>query len=189
MGGGVFARDREFSLKGFLAYVTPRHRGDQTLANLRISPLILSYLGIFAVGGAIGFGVGFDTARTSQRLGSEAGAADWFNAHLFAERMMGDSVAYRNTLLDYLAALHARREKGGGIVLNEHATTVDIVLTESRLAILAESQGHSEQSAQLFAQAVADCPKAWNDGCTMERLRELVQRLDRKLPSPARPLD
>jgi hypothetical protein len=111
------------------------------------------------------------------------GAVEWFNAHLFAERMMGDPVAYRKVLLEYLAALHARREKGGGIVLNEHATAVDVVLTETRLGVLAESQGNSTEAGQYFEQAVADCPTTWS--CTAERLRELVQRLDRKVPAPA----
>jgi hypothetical protein len=153
----------------------------------RIAVLILSYLGILVLGGALGFGAGFDTARTSQRFGGEAGAAEWFDAHLFAERMMGDPVAYRNTLLDYLAALRARRAKGGGIVLNDHATAVDIVLTEARLAVLAESQGNLAESGQFFAQAVADCPKAWKDGCTAERLKEIVLRLDRKVPNENAP--
>jgi hypothetical protein len=111
---------------------------------------------------------------------------EWFNAHLFAERMMGDPVAYRNILSDYLASLRARQGKGG-VVLSEHAAAVDIALTETRLAVLAESQGNSAESGQYFAQAVADCPKAWNDGCTTERLRQIVQRLDRQLPASEHP--
>jgi hypothetical protein len=39
--------------------------------------------------------------------------------------MMGDPVANRNVLSDCLAVLRTRREKGGGIVLNEHVTAVD----------------------------------------------------------------
>jgi hypothetical protein len=60
-----------------------------------------------------------------------------------------------------------------------------IVLTETRLGVLAESQGNSAESSPFFAQAVADCPKAWS--CTTERLRQIVQRLDRKLLSPTPP--
>ena len=70
------------------------------------------------------------------------------------------------------------------IMLNDHVRAVEIVLTETRLAALAESQGNSAESSQYYAQAVADCPKAWNDGCTTERLRQIAQRLDRKLPAP-----
>jgi hypothetical protein len=150
----------------------------------RIALLVLSYLGVLAVGGAVGLGIGFDTARKSQRLGGEMGAAEWFSAHLFAERMMGDPVAYRNILSDYLTSLRARQGKGG-VVLSEHATAVDVVLTEARLAVLAETQGNSTESGQYFEQAVADCPKAWS--CTAERLRQIVQRLDRKLPAPTDP--
>lgn len=98
--------------------------------------------------------------------------------------MMGDSVTYRNTLLDYLAALRAQRGKDG-IVLNDHVTAVDIVLAETVLAILAESQGNSAESSQYFARAVADRPKARKDGCTVARLRQIVPRPDRKLPVPA----
>jgi hypothetical protein len=115
------------------------------------------------------------------------GAVEWFNAHLFAERMMGDPVAYRDVLSDYLAVLRTRQGKGGGIVLNDHTTAVDVVLTETRLGVLAESQGNSTEASQYFAQAVADCPKAWNEGCSVEGLREIVQRLDRKLFVPAGP--
>src|SRR5205809_179462 len=103
--------------------------------------MILSYLMVLAIGGAVGLSIGFDTARKSQQFGGEMGAAEWFNAHLLAERMMGDPVAYRKVLLDYLAALRARQGKGG-IVLNDRVTTVDIVLTEARLGVLAESQGN-----------------------------------------------
>jgi hypothetical protein len=109
-------------------------------------------------------------------------AVEWFNAHLFAERMMGDPVAYRNILSDYLTSLRARQGKGG-VVLSEHATAVDVVLTETRLGVLAESQGNSTEAGQYFEQAVADCPTTWS--CTAERLRDLVQRLDRKVPAPA----
>jgi hypothetical protein len=169
-------------------YVPCRQRkGIAVTRRVRIALLVLSYVGVLAVGGAVGLSIGFDTAHQSQQFGGEMGAVEWFNTHLLAERMMGDPVAYRNTLLDYLAALHARREKGGGIVLDDHVTTVDIVLTETRLAILAEAQGNSAESGQYFVRAVADCPKAWTDGCTAERLRQVAERLDRKVPASAPP--
>jgi hypothetical protein len=67
---------------------------------------------------------------------------------------MGDPVTYRDTLLDYLAALRAQHGKDG-IVLNNHVTTVDIVLTETRLAVLAESQGNLAESGRFFARTAA----------------------------------
>jgi hypothetical protein len=159
------------------------HPGVAVTRRVRIAFLVLSYVGVLAVGGAMGLAIGFDTARQSKRVGSEMGAMDWFNAHLLAERMMGDPVAYRNVLSDYLAALRARQETGGGIVRTDHVTAVDIVLTETRLAVLAESQGNSTESGQYLGRAVADCPTSWKDGCSVERLRQIVQRLDRKLPA------
>jgi hypothetical protein len=153
--------------------VTPRSR---------IFILVLSHALAVVLGGAVGVWVGFETLRESRHFADEVGMAEWYSAHLFTERLMGDPVAYRNTLLSYLGALNARRS-AGGVEMNDHALTVDTVLTETRLALLAESQGNAMESQQYFAKAVSGCAHAWKGDCSEQHLRDVVLRLDRR-PTP-----
>jgi len=143
----------------------------------RSAILILTHASALALGAAAGAWVGFDTARAARALSSEIGEVEWYSAHVFADRLMGDPVLYKNTLLQFLAALNARRA-GNGVLLPDHALAVDITLTEARLALLAEAQAAGAESKTYFAQALAHCRAAWADTCTEDRLREMVMRLD-----------
>ena len=88
-------------------------------------------------------------------------------------------MAYRKALLAYLAAINARRPDES-LLFDDHVNSVDRVMTEVRLAMLAQAQGDAAESGKYFAEAVAHCPKSWKDSCTVERLRAFIDRLDRK---------
>jgi hypothetical protein len=145
----------------------------------RIIFLALSHISALAIGAAVGGWFVFEAARSSRRFADELGAAEWYSAQMSVERMMGDPKAYRSALLDYLRALQSRRDRDG-ITLDDHVIAVDTVLTEARLAILADSQGNEAESKLYFAQALEHCPSAWKTGCSVERLHEIVARLDGK---------
>jgi hypothetical protein len=114
-------------------------------------------------------------------LGGRRGASEWYNTHIIAELNMAYTTAYRQALLDYLTYLQSRR-KGDEVLINDHVVAVDTVLTETRLALLADSQRNEPESKLYFARAIEHCAGAWKTGCTVERLQELVSRLDRKVP-------
>lgn len=149
----------------------------------RIIFFVFSLATAMAIGASVGAWFGFNTARGSLSFRGEVGSAEWFSGQILAERMMGDPTAYRSALLKYLAALQSRRS-GDGVLLNDHVVVVDTVLTEARLAILAQSQGNESESKLYFARGLEHCNSAWKTGCTVERLREIVARLDGKSSSP-----
>ena len=144
--------------------------------------LVLSYAVAILGGAVLGAWFSFNTVKASRTLTGEVVIAELWGARAFADRLMGDPVAYRTTLLGYLAALSAQRG-GAHVILTDHSLAVDIVLTETRLALLAESQADAGETRKYFQQAVADCGHAWKKGeCTEQHLRDIVLRLDR---SPA----
>jgi len=153
--------------------------------SLRVLLIVLSHVAVLGIGGGLGFWLGFEAARDTRRFADEMETTEWFNAHLFAERLMGNAGSYRSTLLRYLDVLNTRRPSTG-VVLNDHVTIVDVVLTEARLALLAESRGDAAEAQRYYAQAIAHCSKAWPDGCDEERLRKVIARLDKAdLPKPS----
>jgi hypothetical protein len=147
---------------------------------IRTIVFAVSLVSALAVGAVVGAWFAIDTVRGSRSLAGEMGASEWYNAHIFAERNIADPTAYRQALLDYLTYLQSRRN-GDGVLINDHVVAVDTVLTETRLALLADSQRNESESKLYFARAIEHCAGAWKTGCTVERLQEIVSRLDRKV--------
>jgi hypothetical protein len=143
----------------------------------RITLVVLSYVVVMAIGGVAGLWYGFESGRDLRRFALEAGFEERFNAQLMSERMLGDLASYRNSLREYLSQLKARRGKNG-LIQTDHVIAVDTVVTEARLAMLAEQRKDTVESARYFAQAASDCPADWSRGCPPDRLRELVVMLD-----------
>jgi hypothetical protein len=133
-------------------------------------------LGIFIVGGLLGFGVSREFFRI-KLTAYEMANIDHMATYVMIQRFQGTPEAYEVSLRDLLVALDERERAGPGL-LSGRAVPVDKALTYIRLALLASHRNDLDAAAKYRAQAEAMCPRLGWKYCSADEMTSLVRRLD-----------
>jgi hypothetical protein len=128
--------------------------------------------------GLLGFGISREFFR-AKLLAYEMSSVETMSTYVGVTRFMGTSEAYESALQDLLAAIDAREKaKVSGGLLSPRAVSVEKALTYVRLALLATERGDHGAAAKYWSQAQALCPQIGWTSCPVDRLTDVVRKLD-----------
>jgi hypothetical protein len=142
--------------------------------------LLASHGAILLVGVAIGAWVAVDRVTRANALLDDIAVMERMSFYVHAQRVAGDDRAYEAALKDLLSYLEDRRSKPA-LIADERVIATDVALTHTRLALLAERRGNTDDAEEYFAEALVQCPATFLKSCSVDDLRRMVLELDAKM--------
>lgn len=145
--------------------------------------IVLMSISLLALGFAGGTYFGWTklgkSSRSMERLFGTAGYAQY----VAMEYQYANYRDAKKALLDYITMLDEGEKIKGIDDLNYRMYQVDIMISYVRLAILEDRNGNPKESEKYMREATKRCQDVkWKD-CSPEKIRQLVEQLDRKLPN------
>ncbi|HEY2862047.1 MAG TPA: hypothetical protein VGK37_00325 [Casimicrobiaceae bacterium] len=145
--------------------------------------VILSYVLVLLIGGAVGFAIGDRQTAPKFAPAAEPGIAMKAGFLTANEHLYGTDATYENALRGYLVALDglSGRETSEAV---RRIYAVDKALSLIRLADLVEKRGDSAAATSLTSDALAICSTKGFPYCSSAELRQRAQGID-ALPDSA----
>ena len=145
--------------------------------------IALSAISVFGIGFAAGAYIFFfnPLSRSAFVLNyySTIGQLD---TYIYLQCQLGTASSCESALQHYIVKLEDVRTQDGA---RSPETQSMVVFAKTRLALLAEQKGNSAEAEKLFGSAVADCPAAFRQPCSIEHLRKVVTATSNWAPAPS----